>query len=91
MRIMFFIFAALTLWVPLTVQANDNITAEERYEKVKEQTKHTGSVGFDKRHQAYRDYIMEQRQDAAGNVAEIAPAAGGNETGTPPKENETNE
>lgn len=88
---MLLFFIALTVWVPATAQASDNITAEERYEKVKEQTKHTGSVGFDKRHQAYRDYIMEQRQDAAGNVAEIAPAAGGDEAGTTPQENETNE
>lgn len=91
MRTMIFIFVALTLWMPTTTQASGDITAEERYEKVKEQTKHTGSVGFDKRHQAYRDYIMEQRQDAAGNVAEIAPAAGGDEAGTTPQENETNE
>ena len=65
----------LALALPTAVRANE-ITAEERYQQVKEQTKHTGSTGFDRRHNAYRDYIMETRQKQDAGLADIAPAAG---------------
>lgn len=54
--------------------AADENSSKIRYNAVKEDTKNTGSVGFDKRHKAYRDYVMEQRRD--NDVANIAPAAG---------------
>lgn len=54
------------------------LTAEERYTKVKSKTQHSGSVGFDKRHKAYRDYILEKRRGSPDetSVYDLEPAAG---------------
>lgn len=53
-----------------------------RYERVKKETMHSGSAGFDRRHRAYSRHIMNRnatRIDDAGIAArlqDIAPAAG---------------
>lgn len=70
------IFIAAGLLIAIPAYAETDISAQKRYENVKEQTKYSGSVGFDKRHKAYRDYVLSLRQDNESTLTDIAPAAG---------------
>ncbi|MCB9982200.1 MAG: hypothetical protein H6861_00795 [Rhodospirillales bacterium] len=71
-----FTFVVVALLVPSVSFAADKYSAEQRYEAVKEQTKYSGSAGFDKQHKAYRDYILEARRDGTSGVENVEPAAG---------------
>ena len=51
-------------------------SAEERYQKIKEETMNTGAAGFDTRHKAYSRYVMDRRKSDINKFADIAPAAG---------------
>ncbi len=74
------VFGIITFFAVLlsfNIATANELSAEQKYQTIKDQTEHSGSVGFDKRHKAYRKYIMESRQkDTAENVAKISPAAG---------------
>ncbi|MCB1652207.1 MAG: hypothetical protein KDI46_09155 [Alphaproteobacteria bacterium] len=65
---------------PAASMASNLSSAEQQYEAIKGQIQYSGSVGFDKRHKAYRDYILETRRNEASDVAKdvtnIEPAAG---------------
>ena len=77
MRILLTALAATCLCSSLVLAGE--ISAERRYDTIKEQTKHTGSVGFYKRHNAYKDYVLQLRDygnASAAHVSGVSPAAG---------------
>lgn len=76
MRLCALAFIAVTFLGSTPSFAADKYSAEQRYETVKEQTKYSGSAGFDKQHKVYRDYILEARRDGTSGVENIEPAAG---------------
>ena len=69
-----FTYLTILCFSSVSVYAADSV--EERYQSVKEQTQHTGSAGFDARHKAYSQYIMQNRKAEEAGFADIEPAAG---------------
>lgn len=72
MRMFLFALVAGLIVSPVQVMAGT-----DSYEAVKEETKNTGHVGFEKRKDAFRDHIMNSRRSGnAADLSDIAPAAG---------------
>lgn len=59
MKFLTLLSATALLIFPFNSMANDY---QERYEIVKDETMHSGTAGFDRRHKAFSRFVMDKRR-----------------------------